>query len=434
MARRSKSRALGNLSLGVMVAGTATLEGLLHTHVISGAGWRILATGFEAGMVGALADWYAVRAMFHHVPLPILGRHSNILVRNRARITDAIVDAVQNKWLSSQAISQFLAQQSPSTLVLDYLSDEAHQRQILQGMRTILHGAAARADTAPAQAMLEQAIRDQLRNLDLAPHLGRWLVHAFESGRHHTAWESLLGTLEKSMQDRHTQVIVAGVMQRAVTRYAHSGTLRNMGRKVMEAVGVIDYETMAQTAMSELRTFIDQARGNPSHPLRQKFDQSLLKWAQDLQAGQGDAVAMVNQWRDRFVDQAELSPLVGSLLARLRQTLADQLDDPQGRMMPVVEGFLRDQLQQLKDDHQKQARMDEWVRQRVPELVARYSHVIGEVVRGKLAAAADAQWVQEIEENVGDDLQYIRLNGAVVGFGVGLILATLRWLLVVFTG
>ena len=70
--------------------------------------------------------------------------------------------------------------------------------------------------------------------------------------------------------------------------------------------------------------------------------------------------------------------------------------------------------------------MDQWVRRRVPELVARYSHVIGEVVRGKLAGAADAQWISDIEQNVGDDLQYIRLNGAVVGFGVGVILATTR--------
>jgi len=375
-----------------------------------------------------------VRAMFNHVPIPILGRHSNILVRNRARITDAIVDAVQNKWLSSQAIEQFLAQQSPSTLVLDYLSSEENQKQIIKGMQVVLYRAVGRLDTAPAQMLLEQAIRDQLRLLNIAPYLGRWLIHAFENNRHHVAWESLFGTMEKAVQDAHTQQMIASVMQRAVSRYAQSGTIRRMGRKVMEAVGVIDYDAMAQTAMMELRAFIEQARGNPAHPLRQKMDQSLLKWARDLESGQGDAAAMVNHWRDRFVDQAELSPIVGSMLERLKQTLSHQLQDDQGQLMPVIEGFLRDQLTQLQSDHEKQARMDAWVRSHIPQLVAKYSHVIGDVVRGKLASAGDAQWVQEIEENVGDDLQYIRLNGAVVGFGVGLILAILRWTLMVATG
>jgi len=429
MAMRSRSRALGNLSLGVMVTGTVALEALIHFHVISGAGWRILATGFEAGMVGALADWYAVRAMFHHVPIPILGRHTNILVRNRARITDAIVDAVQNKWLSPQAISQFLEQQSPSTLVMDHFAKEEHQKQLFDALRKVLHGVVTSADTTQAQQLLEQVIADQLRTINIAPVLGKGLVEYIEADRHHAMWESALATLERTTADAHTQEMISGVLQRAVTRYAHSGTIRRMGRKVMEAVGVIDYNAMADAALTELRQFVKQARNNPSHPLRQKMDRALLVWAHDLQAGRGNAAEQLNQWRDRLVDQAELGPIVQSMLGRLRQTMSDQLHQSQGRLMPVIEGFLRDQLTQLQQDHQRQARMDEWIRLRVPELVTRYSHVIGEVVRGKLAAAADAQWVREIEENVGDDLQYIRLNGAVVGFGVGLILALLRWLL-----
>lgn len=432
MRDRSKSRLLGNVSLALMIVGMAVMEGLIHFQILPGSGWRILATGFEAGTIGALADWYAVRAMFHHVPIPFLSRHSNILVRNRVRITEGIVDAVQNKWLSAEAIGDFLSRQSPSRLVLDYLQAPEHQKQILEGVRSMLLSAVSKLDTTPAEKLLEQAVRDQLAAINVTGPLGKWLTGMFEAGKHNAMWESLLKTLDKTISDAHTQKLLTDTMRRTAARYADMGTLKGFGKRVMEATGVIDYEAMAQASMAEARRFVDEARNNPNHPLRQKLDRQLLNWAHELEQGQGSAVVTVNQWRDTLATQADLSPLIHAMVGRLHKTLQDQLATRDGHLAQIIEQWLLDQLDELVRDQAKQDRMDAWVRERVPGMVARYSHLIGDVVRGKLTAAADAQWVSDIEENVGDDLQYIRLNGAVVGFGVGLILATVRWVLLVW--
>lgn len=420
---------LGHVSLALMISGMAAMEVLIHVQILQGTGWRILATGFEAGTVGALADWYAVRAMFHRVPIPFLSRHSNILVRNRVRITEGIVDAVQNKWLSAEAISEFLDRQSPSQLVLDYLQTPEHQTQIIEGVRKMLLSAVARLDTSPAERLLEQAVRDQLGTIDIASPLGKWLVKMFEAKRHHTMWDSLLNTLDRTISDTHTQQLLTDTMRRTASRYAEMGTLKGWGKRVMEAAGVIDYDAMARASMSEARRFVDEARHNPDHPVRQKLDKQLLAWAHELETGQGASVATVNQWRDTLAKQADLSPLIHTMVSRLHQTLQDQLATREGHLAQIIEQWLLGQLNDMAADVNKQAQIDQWVRERVPGMVARYSHLIGDVVRGKLTAAADEQWIADIEDNVGDDLQYIRLNGAVVGFGVGLMLATARWVL-----
>src|SRR4051794_23185891 len=101
---------LGHLSLAIAAGGFVSLELAIHQGWLSGATWRILAGGFEAGTVGALADWYAVTALFRRVPIPILGHHSNIIVRNRQRIIANLASTVENEWLTPEVIGQHLQQ------------------------------------------------------------------------------------------------------------------------------------------------------------------------------------------------------------------------------------------------------------------------------------------------------------------------------------
>ncbi|MEI8079208.1 MAG: DUF445 family protein, partial [bacterium] len=97
---------LGLYSLLVAATGFALLETGITLGFLPGAFWRILTYGFEAATVGALADWFAVSALFHEIPLPFLRRHTNIIAKNRQRITDGVVDMVMTKWLTVEAIQE----------------------------------------------------------------------------------------------------------------------------------------------------------------------------------------------------------------------------------------------------------------------------------------------------------------------------------------
>ena len=99
---------VGHISLLIAIGGLVITEACIHLGLLQGPIWRILATGFEAATIGGLADWFAVSALFHKIPIPIVSRHTNIIVKNRSKLTEAIVELVTTKWLSSEIIHEKL--------------------------------------------------------------------------------------------------------------------------------------------------------------------------------------------------------------------------------------------------------------------------------------------------------------------------------------
>src|SRR5262245_62513014 len=123
MARRNH---IGTISLILAVAGAAATRVGLATAPFAGAPWlRVVAAGFDAAVVGGLADWFAVTALFRH-PLGLPIPHTAIILHRRARIIDGIVTMVERDWLSPEVIGSRLARIAPATLLLDWLRDPAH--------------------------------------------------------------------------------------------------------------------------------------------------------------------------------------------------------------------------------------------------------------------------------------------------------------------
>jgi hypothetical protein len=115
----STSTSLGNISLTVSIAGLIATEMALRQGLVAGAGWKVLLQAFEAATIGGFADWFAVSALFREVPVPLIRRHTNIIIKNRERIVEGIADMVQNRWLAPDIIREHLAHFSASKTVLD---------------------------------------------------------------------------------------------------------------------------------------------------------------------------------------------------------------------------------------------------------------------------------------------------------------------------
>src|SRR3954463_6830053 len=122
-------RLYGSVSLaiaagGFVCAGVARARGLIH-----GDAAKLLITGFEAATIGGVADWFAVSALFRRVPIPVLGRHTDIIVRNRARITDNIVDIVEREWLAPEVVGRKLGELLHSGTLLAWIGDARRRGQ-----------------------------------------------------------------------------------------------------------------------------------------------------------------------------------------------------------------------------------------------------------------------------------------------------------------
>jgi uncharacterized membrane-anchored protein YjiN (DUF445 family) len=163
--------------------------------------------------------------------------------------------------------------------------------------------------------------------------------------------------------------------------------------------------------------------------LRAKLDEQLARFARKLAQGDREACASLEQFQRHLTEHAELGPILSRILTRLQATLREELRDATGHFSYLLDRVLENLLKELREEPENQARLDGWVRRSILDLASRNHGVIGEMVAGSLAKLSDGDLVAQIEEKVGGDLQFIRLNGAVVGSAVGILLALFKMVL-----
>ena len=420
----ARQNRVGTVSLVVAVGGAAACHLGLQGGPFASATWlRIVAAGFEAATVGGFADWFAVTALFRH-PLGLPIPHTAIIPTRRAKIIEGIVTMVEEDWLSPDVISARLARIAPSTLVVDWLRDPTHVERVSAPVRDVLRGLTPTLSGPEAVGFLERTLQRQLRELPVDAAAGAWLRRAVTSDGAGTAFATVALSLANLAERPRTATELHWWLDRSAR------TLRAGGKRLVPFVlrrrfvqrRLVD--AACGYAAAELRA----AAGDPQHPLRQVVQGALLRFAERLEEGDAKALADAGRLRTAVVESLEADPLVRAALARLRAQLEQDLDDPHGALAALIDSWLRSAAIDRLDDPERRAAFDQWVRRTADELLRRYHHEIGRTVREHLEALETGRLVAQIEERVGADLQFIRLNGAVVGGLVGVVLALARWL------
>jgi uncharacterized membrane-anchored protein YjiN (DUF445 family) len=416
---------VGTVSLLCAVAGMFACWIGLAVGPFAGAPWlRIVAAGFEAATVGALADWFAVTALFRH-PLGLPIPHTAIIPTRRAKLIESIVGIVERDWLSPEVIGARLARFAPSELVVDWMQTPGHAERLGGPVRDLLRVLARMLTEAEVADFADRAIQRQLRELPLDASAGRWVTRALESGSADAAFETVATSLARlaglgTTWDRLDQLLLdLAEKRRDEGKTIESFLLRRRAVRKRLVLGA------CQAAGDQLAG----AARDRAHPLRRAVLDAVAGWAQRLASGDRAALELAERLRGALVSSLEAGPLVRDTLARLRAELEHQLDDPSSSLSTLIDRRLRTGMVDLLDDPARRATFDRWVRATADELLRRHHHQIGLTVRENLEALDTGTLVAMIEARVGNDLQFIRLNGAVVGGLVGLLLASVHWLM-----
>jgi len=422
LADRPRRSHVGTVSLALAVIGAVVTRVLISTTRLGAqTGMHVLAAGFEAAVVGGLADWFAVTALFRH-PLGLPFPHTAIITNRRDKLIQGIVRTVENNWLSPAVIAKRLERVAPSQWVIEWLQDPEHVARIGDPLRDVIRRLAAFLTEAEVVQFAERAVTRQLRELPIEATAARWLSRAADSPAAGEALRSLALSLKNlAERPRTAQELHWWLMRsaRALSASGHRIVPFLLRRKVVQRTIV---EAALRYASAELRGAVEDSE----HPLRRFAVEGLRRFAERLSQGDPGAVAQAERVREALLESLETAPLVRQGLARLRQQLEEEIEHRDSQLSQMIDAKLREAILTFLDDPQHRASFDAWVRATAVDLVRRHHHQIGVTIRENLESLSDDQLVEQIESRVGADLQFIRLNGAVVGGLIGVLLALSR--------
>lgn len=336
---------------------------------------------------------------------------------------------VQNRWLSPEVVGEHLQKFSASRALVDYLGDAGRRAKVLDILKDLVHSLARNLDGPEVASFLDRVLKDQVKGMDLAEPLGRWMEQAMLRRDHDGVWDALLTTLERSAGDAEVEELFRRSFRRALEEYKERGVHKRLFLELAEAVDILNEGEAVRVLLDRFAGSIREARGMQDHPVREKLDGMLLSFARGLSYGDPGAVSAVEALRGRLVENAEFAPFLRKLLSRFRATVVERLDRPDSDLSRMMERFVEERLAEFEREPRSRAKLDAWVRETAMEVIRKRHAYVGEMVRGSLEKLPDYDLVAQIEGKVGRDLQYIRLNGAVVGALVGAALESFRLIL-----
>lgn len=363
----------------------------------------------EAGMVGGLADWFAVTALFRRpmgLPIP----HTALIPNNKDRVGDALKDFVEENFLTADALSAKVREAELPLWLARQGVEPGRAEEVSAWIGERAASVVADLDPAEAEQFIRTQVMARLAEPEWGPPLGRLLEGYIAEGKARPLEDDLIDWAHGKILGMESTVVTA--IDERMPGWAPRFAREMVGEKVY----------------AELVEFADEVRRNGNHEARLAIRRNLSKLASDLQWDE-DMRGRIEGIKQEMLasDQAQKAP--AAMWATVSSTLIEQLTDPESFLRQKMTAKVKELAHRLLEDSeflaQANAFVDKAARYAVEKFAPEIIAIIPETIK-----RWDAQEASEnIELMVGKDLQFIRLNGTVVGALAGLVIYTVNHLL-----
>jgi uncharacterized membrane-anchored protein YjiN (DUF445 family) len=371
---------------------------------------------FEAAMVGALADWFAVVALFRH-PLGLkFIPHTAIISSNRGRIIDTITDIVENQWFNLESLKNKIFDYPIVDRISSYLVSTAGHSRLEELITSLLANTVRDISPENAARFLSRILREHVDEIKVSPELVQSIETKLKSLYGDDLIDFFLDWAISATTGDGFSKIIEDILQGAVEEYSRKGGFwRRVGKGLGEGLDLINYQDAAQSVSAKTRQFLARIK-NPHNSYRQSMKATMDKIRL---ADPETASAVINGFIRKGINTEAGTKTVAEILTALRQQLVSGEMEPSPLIKYLTE-IVIEQIDAFKTDHEKRDRLESWIKEELITLVERYHGVFGTIVRENLQALNDEGFVESLEDKVGDDLQWIRVNGTVIGSLVGI--------------
>lgn len=410
--QRTKNLALGLLLLAALLYCLATWMGAAHPA------WGYLAAFAEAAMVGAIADWFAVTALFRH-PLGLPIPHTAILPRKKARLGSSLSDFICTHFLATPQIMAKLEHFDAAARLAAWLRQPANARALADGGGGLLAFVLRALREAEVRQFVRHSLLERLRHVDFAALAGAALALALREGRERDLFDALLGRADRLLREEATREKLAALLS------SEFGGLRV--RLFGKELGLDEKagRWSAERLVLRLSELLGEVAGDPQHALRGEFAAALDELVRRLREDPRYRLHGETIRAELLTHPALLGWLDGVWQALLDDLDADLARGDTSRVRQRLARLLQRLGEELAGDAALCAWIDARLRSGVPPLLERYREAIGRYIAARVEQWDDDELVELLERQVGRDLQFIRINGTLVGGCVGLLLHAL---------
>ncbi|WP_410009403.1 DUF445 domain-containing protein [Pantoea agglomerans] len=373
----------------------------------------------EAAMVGALADWFAVVALFRRVPVPFISRHTAIIPRNKDRIGENLGRFVQEKFLDTDSLLNLIRRHDPSNLLAQWLNAPGNADRIGRHLLQVMRGFLDLTDDARIQTFMRRAVHRAIDKVDLSQTSALLLESLTKNNRHQALLDAAIEQLLKLLHKPSTREFIAMQLVRWLKR-EHPIKAKMLPT---EWLG----EHSAELVANAVDSLLDDVALDQGHELRLGFNRAVDKLIVKLQ-NDPEMAERAEEIKGWLKEDASFNRYIGELWNDMRNWLKADLSSDDSRVQEKVRGAALWLGETLAADPALRDSMNQHLEQAARSIAPEFAGFLTRHISDTVKSWDARDMSQQIELNIGKDLQFIRINGTLVGGTIGLILYLLSQL------
>ncbi|WP_040204371.1 DUF445 domain-containing protein [Neobacillus jeddahensis] len=412
--QKNKSQHLATISLAIMGIGFVVTIPLQHSFLGS-----ILQGGFEAGLVGGLADWFAVTALFRHplgVPIP----HTALLPKNRKRIIAGIISMLENDWLTKESIRKKIDTIPFATKLFTVINQQIRTTVVQTYLLNLIKGLIQKVEIAKITPMIEKELKSRLNEWDIKDYLPLLIDQVTNRKYDEKTLDFILNEIDEWAKKDSTKYKLGGMAVEAVENIKADGFMQFALKSFSN---LVNEEKLGNI----IQNLILKGVASYQDPYNQNRQNLLIHIHKKLESIKSDEKIYeeLTNFKAQILFKWEPSEKISNLLTEIKQKLISFVDEPTF-MDNYVLPFVFNRLDDFQSNPEKVHSIENWIKQQLSSFVDQNHAKIGKLVQENLDRLDNKTLINMVENNVGKDLQWIRVNGAVCGFLIGLILVGIR--------
>lgn len=356
----------------------------------------------EAGMVGALADWFAVVALFKHpfgIPIP----HTAIISRNKNNIGKSLANFIEVHFLNEKVINEKIRSSNPTMHAAEWLIKDANRKAILENIRTIIPEIFGILKNEEIKQFLIKNLKDNLKNLNFSELLKN-LLESLTKNNQHEKWIKAVINEVRKLLNKNKEYIREKVENE--TPWWTFGFLDN---KIYNKI------------ITGVDNFIEDFESNNTNKFRLELDTKITKFINDL-SGDEKLIARVEDFKNNLIENEELTGYIAAFIDDIAEKLNDDISSDNSGTLKLVNKSIKKFAENLKVNSSVQNKLNDFIIDIAVKTISSNADKLSSVITDTIEKWDEKEISRELEIQIGKDLQFIRINGTLVGGLVGVVI------------